>query len=134
MNKYALSNANQDNLWDSMSEQAHLEGTLDISLSVKTIMDSWILQKGYPLLTINRLNNQLHLKQRWFLLNPLNTVQNTAEFNKYKWYIAFTYTTKEKLDWNIESTPNWFAPDLNERKISYIYHVVNIFYLSCREF
>lgn len=75
-------------------------------------MDTWTLQKGYPLLTITRENNnRLSLKQNWFLLNPQNTVQNTMEYKNYRWYIAFTYTTKEKLDWNMEAKATWFKPE-----------------------
>ena len=34
-------NAVQDDLWDAMTVQAHNDGTLDLSLTVKEIMDTW---------------------------------------------------------------------------------------------
>ena len=110
LNKYAYSSVVQDNLWDSLTETAHQDGSLDLSLTVKIIMDTWTLQKGYPVVTISRNNNQLTLTQKWFLLNPLNTIQGTAEYNKYKWYIGFTFTTKEEQDWQMDKKPNWFKP------------------------
>ena len=118
MKKYAYGNAVQDNLWESLTEQAHLDGSLDQSLTVKMIMDTWTLQKGYPVVTItrNNNNNQLTLTQKWFLLNPLNTVQGTSEYDSYRWYIAFTYTTKQQQNWNIETPPNWFLKDQQQRK------------------
>lgn len=80
-------------------------------------MDTWTLQKGYPLVTIKRTGNQLHLTQNWFLLDPENTVQGTAEYDSYRWYVAFTHTTKEEQNWEMETRPNWFFPNQEERKI-----------------
>ena len=116
MKKYAYGNAVQDNLWESLTEQAHIDGSLDQSLTVKMIMDTWTLQKDYPVVTITRNNNQLTLTQKWFLLNPLNTVQCTSEYDSYIWYIAFTYTTKQQQNWNMETPPNWFLKDQQQRK------------------
>jgi aminopeptidase N len=93
-----------------LTEQAHDDGTLERPVTVKDIMDTWTLKKGYPIVTITRNARTLNIKQRYFLLNPLNSIQNTPEYDTYKWYIAFTYTTKDELDWDFEKTPNWFMP------------------------
>ena len=74
LNKYKYSNAIQDNLWEELTKQAHIDQTLDIELNVKNIMDTWTLQKGYPVvyLNIEYDNNDtilLSIKQNWFLLN-----------------------------------------------------------------
>ena len=47
-------NARQDELWQFLSEQAHRDSVLPLSLDVKTIMDTWTLQMGYPVVTIQR--------------------------------------------------------------------------------
>lgn len=47
-------NAEQDDLWDSLTEQAHNDGNLDKSMTVKEVMDTWTLQTGYPLITVTR--------------------------------------------------------------------------------
>ena len=46
--------ATQDDLWRYLTQQAHKDGTLDRDMDVKTIMDTWTLQMGFPLVTINR--------------------------------------------------------------------------------
>ncbi len=33
----------QDNLWEELTKQAHLDGTLDSKLTVKDIMDTWLI-------------------------------------------------------------------------------------------
>ena len=115
--KIRVQNAIQDNLWESLTEQAHNDTTLNSTLTVKMIMDTWTLQKGYPVVTISRNGNQLTLSQKWFLLNPLNTIQNTAEYNTYRWYVAFTHTTKDQPNWNMEANPLWLRPEQQQGKI-----------------
>jgi aminopeptidase N len=111
LNKYKYSNAIQDNLWEELTKQAHKDKTLDEELNIKNIMDTWTLQKGYPVvhLNIDYDNNDtilLNIKQNWFLLNPLS-----KKNNDYKWYIPFTYTTSKELNFNFETKPIWLKPN-----------------------
>ena len=76
-------------------------------------MDTWTLQKGYPVVYLDTkysTDNEtiISIKQNWFLLNNLN---KTNETNKYKWYIPFTYTTSNELNFNFESKPIWLKPN-----------------------
>jgi aminopeptidase N len=52
---YAYSNAAQDDLWEAYDTQAHADGVLDQNVDVKTIMDTWTLQKGYPVLDVRQV-------------------------------------------------------------------------------
>jgi aminopeptidase N len=52
---YAYSNAEQDDLWQAFDEEARRKERLPRSLTVKTVMDTWTKQKGYPVLTIRFL-------------------------------------------------------------------------------
>lgn len=58
VNKYLLrhsyANAIQDDLWHSLTEAAHEMRVLDTEVTVKTIMDTWTLTAGYPLVTVRR--------------------------------------------------------------------------------
>ncbi len=128
-----MSNANQDNLWQELTNQGHIDSTLDRGLSVKLIMDSWTLKKGYPVVHIERILAQdqqvqqplgsnatvlyettLRIKQKWFLLNPLSkmlTPGSVGLYNSYKWYVPFTFTTKSKLNFDFETKPFWLKPN-----------------------
>ena len=46
--------ATQDDLWRYLTDQAHKDGTLSLDMDVKTVMDTWTLQMGFPLVTIRR--------------------------------------------------------------------------------
>ena len=87
-----MNNANQDNLWSELTTQGHNDKTLDLNLDVKTIMDSWTLKMGYPVVTIRKELNitdnlyVLKITQQWFLLNPLNKMNNQRKlFDTFKW-------------------------------------------------
>ena len=62
--------AEQDDLWRYLTEQAHEDGTLDDDVDVKMIMDTWTLQMGFPLVTINRNyeDNTAKVTQERFLV------------------------------------------------------------------
>ncbi len=90
----------------------HEEKTLDSDITVKQIMDTWTKQKGYPVVQVTRNNSILTAKQKWFLLNPLNNVQNTQEYNDYQWIVPITYTTSNELDFDFEKRPLWLKKTL----------------------
>jgi len=85
-------------------------------------MDTWTLQKGYPVITIDNTNNYyddddddsngyyINITQNWFLLNPILSSNNSNQ-SDYKWYIPFTYTTSNELNFNFETKPIWFKPN-----------------------
>lgn len=62
---------------------------------VKDVMDTWILQKNYPVVTIRQMKpGVLKIKQERFLNNPSEAVNDTdfSPFN-YIWKIPLTFTT-----------------------------------------
>lgn len=54
LKKHAYDNAEQDDLWESLTEEAHKRGKLPKDMTVKNIMDTWTLQTGYPVITVTR--------------------------------------------------------------------------------
>ena len=120
LKKYQYKTANQDNLWDELTQQGHRDNKLDANITIKEIMDTWTLQKGYPVVQVNNWNNTLVVTQKWFLLNPTNLVQNLedqSEFESYRWYIPFTYTTSNELNFRFDTLPVWFKPEHKNCKL-----------------
>jgi aminopeptidase N len=108
-------------LWAALDAQAKEDTTLSADLTVGDIMNTWTLQKGYPVVHVKRLSaNQLNVSQKYFLLNPLNSLQNnknnTAEYDSYKWYVPFTYTTKVSPNFDFESETEWLKPSVSSCK------------------
>ena len=112
-----MGNANQDNLWEQLTMQGHYDRTLSQDLSIKKIMDSWTLKKGYPVVSIERKINQnnstltLNVKQDYFLLNSMSKLKSSSLFSQIKWFVPFTFTTKSDANFDFESRPHWLKPD-----------------------
>ena len=62
--------ATQDDLWRHLTEQGHKDGTLAREMDVKTVMDTWTLQMGFPLVTVTRQyrDNTARVEQTRFLV------------------------------------------------------------------
>ena len=46
--------AEEDDLWQYLTTQAHTDNTLPEDVTVKQIMDTWTLQMGLPVVTVTR--------------------------------------------------------------------------------
>ena len=74
--------------------QAHQDGTLAKDMDVKSIMDTWTLQMGFPVLTVvrNYQENTAKISQQRFIIGKSNDKEN-QEDAKYSWWIPITYTS-----------------------------------------
>nr|KAF6283454.1 alanyl aminopeptidase, membrane [Pipistrellus kuhlii] len=74
-------------LWDNL--QKAVEGQVDIKLPkpVKTIMDRWTLQMGFPVITVDTKTGTV--SQKHFLLDPDTPVTRPSEFN-YEWIVPIS--------------------------------------------
>ncbi|XP_060868466.1 aminopeptidase N-like [Metopolophium dirhodum] len=95
IHKHKFSNAEQDDLWSSLTEEAHRQGTLDKNLTVKQIMDTWTLQTGYPVLKVVRdySAGTVTLSQERYL-----TIKSNGTDNKSCWWIPITMKTSGDLN------------------------------------
>ncbi|XP_078539354.1 aminopeptidase N-like [Lissotriton helveticus] len=61
--------------------------SVQLPKSIAGIMDTWVLQMGYPVVTVNTTTG--HVTQEHFLLDPESNVTRQSEFN-YTWTIPIT--------------------------------------------
>ncbi|KAH8273697.1 hypothetical protein KR018_009289, partial [Drosophila ironensis] len=71
--------------------------------NLRTIMDTWILQKGYPLVTVTRTEGGLKLTQS----PALN------ESWPQRWWIPLTYTTQSSDEFQVTQPKLWLRPEQN---------------------
>ena len=81
--------AEQDDLWQHLTSQGHRDGTLPRDMSVKTIMDTWTLQMGFPVVSVERNygNNTARITQDRFLIG-----KKGDNNEHYGWWIPITFT------------------------------------------
>lgn len=104
LNANAFGAAIPDSLFYYWDEAAKEDGTLSDSLSVKTIMDTWTLQKNYPLVTVTRsyATGEATLTQERFLMKP----DETGDTNDYKWWIPVTFSSVGDGESDFDNTYN----------------------------
>ncbi|XP_051160347.1 endoplasmic reticulum aminopeptidase 2-like isoform X1 [Leptopilina boulardi] len=99
LNNYAYGNADTGDFWSVFTK--HSNNTFD----VKTIMETWTQQTGFPLITISREGNIITASQKRFLVSPRDNdtalLEPKSPFN-YKWYVPLSYYT-DKDPTNITS-------------------------------
>ncbi|XP_037727912.1 aminopeptidase Ey-like [Drosophila subpulchrella] len=102
---YAYKNAEQDNLWESLTQAAHKNGALSNNYDIKTIMDSWTLQTGYPLVNVTRdyTAKTARLSQERYLRN----IAISRSEHGQCWWIPLSYTTQNKKDFSNTAPKAW---------------------------
>lgn len=63
LNEYQYSNAMHDNLWESLTNKAHEDGSLDSNMTIKTVMDTWTLKPGFPVVSALRNGTTVRISQ-----------------------------------------------------------------------
>uniref|UniRef100_A0A8D0GFF3 Leucyl-cystinyl aminopeptidase n=1 Tax=Sphenodon punctatus TaxID=8508 RepID=A0A8D0GFF3_SPHPU len=84
LHNHSYKSTRSDDLWDDMNKITN--GTLD----VKKLMKTWILQKGFPLVTVKRKGKTVYLQQERFLRSA--GAENQTSDSSYLWHIPLTYT------------------------------------------
>lgn len=107
LKKHEYKNAKQDDLWAALTETSHKNLALPSSFSVKSIMDTWTLQVGYPIISVERdyETHSAKLSQTRYLSDR---VRSRDEKNSC-WWIPLTYTDSEKFDFNISHAQDWLS-------------------------
>ncbi|XP_038621574.1 leucyl-cystinyl aminopeptidase [Tachyglossus aculeatus] len=85
LKNHSYASTQSDDLWDSFDEITR--DTLD----VKKMMQTWTLQKGFPLVTVKKKGKELFVQQERFFLSP-NSGPTSAE-SSHLWHIPLTYIT-----------------------------------------
>ncbi|XP_076056130.1 endoplasmic reticulum aminopeptidase 1-like [Oratosquilla oratoria] len=90
---YQYSSADTDNLWGALAKTA---AQMNNPVDVKAIMDTWTLQAGFPLISINFTDGHVVASQARFLVCEENMTDPNEPINStlgYRWHIPLTYIT-----------------------------------------
>ncbi|XP_010724343.1 endoplasmic reticulum aminopeptidase 1 [Meleagris gallopavo] len=115
LRKYSYQNTKNEDLWDSLTnicpavgiEKSELQGDgfcrrnqqsssnahwTKETIDVKAMMDTWTLQKGFPLVTVTVSGKNVHLQQEHYR-KGVDSLSPTE--NGYLWHIPLTYITSK---------------------------------------
>lgn len=126
LKEHAYNNAEQDDLWKSLTMQAHEDNALPDNLTVKMIMDTWTLQTGYPVINVKRNyeDGSVEITQVIQLLIIIimtlhNDVAVYVQERYYRntkqkptsqcWWVPLSYTTEDENDFNNTKPKLWLS-------------------------
>ncbi|XP_015339309.1 endoplasmic reticulum aminopeptidase 1 [Marmota marmota marmota] len=107
LHKYSYKNTKNEDLWNSMASICPTDGSQSTdgfcsrsqhssstshwhqeSVDVKTMMNTWTLQKGFPLITITVRGRNIHMKQEHYM-------KGSDSETGYLWHVPLTYITSK---------------------------------------
>lgn len=114
--------ADQNDLWQHLTDKALLNDAIDNGTSVKEIMDTWTLQTGFPevVVTRNYTTKDIQFKQQRFVYVN-NTNKNRLLGQKMEhplWWVPLSYTSATKNDFSNTKPKYWMrqVPTLTIRE------------------
>ncbi|XP_050507042.1 aminopeptidase N-like [Diabrotica virgifera virgifera] len=107
LKKHKYGNAEQDDLWEALTKEAHSQNVLPKNLTVKLIMDTWTVQTGYPVINVMRdyskksasISQHRHLRD---LIYP-------KDASKPCWWVPLSYSTKSNPNFNSTTPKHWLS-------------------------
>ncbi|XP_004625483.1 endoplasmic reticulum aminopeptidase 1 [Octodon degus] len=109
LQKYSYKNTRNEDLWNSMASICPADETqtpegfcsrgqhssssshwLQETVDVKAMMNTWTLQKGFPLITITVRGRNVHMKQEHYMKGS-----DSAPETGYLWHVPLTFITSK---------------------------------------
>ncbi|KAK9971385.1 hypothetical protein ABG768_024755 [Culter alburnus] len=88
LHEYAYSNTVHTDLWKKLQEVVDADSSIQLPASVNEIMNRWILQMGFPVVTIDTQTGSI--SQQHFLIDPEAVVDKPSDYN-YEWFVPITW-------------------------------------------
>src|SRR5262249_11820704 len=79
LERHAYKNTQTEDLWNALGEASRQP--------IPTVMDGWIFQPGYPLLSADRDGDQLVLRQQRFTYLPAEQGPAAAQASTQRWQV-----------------------------------------------
>ncbi|KAG9489175.1 hypothetical protein GDO78_005267 [Eleutherodactylus coqui] len=99
LKKHAFDNTVYYELWESLQEAYDNEANrVYLPATIGDIMDTWVLQMGFPVVTINTTDGSL--TQKHFLLDPTSVVNHTSPYN-YTWFVPISFVTNSSVEGHV---------------------------------
>lgn len=94
------------------------ESATQNKFKIQKIMDTWIGQKGYPLVTVVKDQyGKTKITQEYFRpfekMSARKNRNNTAAMNK-KWWVPINFATRTNPDFSSTSATHWLSPEAEE--------------------
>uniref|UniRef100_A0A1B6LAT7 Aminopeptidase N n=1 Tax=Graphocephala atropunctata TaxID=36148 RepID=A0A1B6LAT7_9HEMI len=110
LRQFSYQNSETDDLWSSLTKAAAGTTVLPSGQTVKSVMDSWTSQTGYPLVTVRRDRGRVFVSQKRFLAVQPKSEEQPREC----WWIPLTFSTASNSNFNDTQSTHWLGCDVQE--------------------
>lgn len=94
LHTFEYSNTVYLDLWRHLQMAVDAQTAVSLPDTVQNIMDRWILQMGFPVITVNTATGEI--SQEHFLLDPESNVTRPSDFN-YVWIVPIPFLKSGQL-------------------------------------
>uniref|UniRef100_A0A3P9MB43 Aminopeptidase n=1 Tax=Oryzias latipes TaxID=8090 RepID=A0A3P9MB43_ORYLA len=122
LRQFSYSNTIGSDLWKHL-QMAVKDNNISLPCQVDSIMDRWVLQMGFPVVTIDTTTGRV--SQKHFLLDPENDITIKSPY-KYEWFIPVRWIKngdvsgdtwwlmeKEAVNLDMRSGSSWVLANIN---------------------
>uniref|UniRef100_A0A8C7JZK8 Aminopeptidase n=1 Tax=Oncorhynchus kisutch TaxID=8019 RepID=A0A8C7JZK8_ONCKI len=100
---FAFNNTVYSDLWDHLQKAVLTTPGMSLPHTVHDIMNRWILQMGFPVVTIDTATG--HITQKHFLLDPDSVVDRPSPYN-YTWLVPIKW-----MKGGVEREQHWLLQE-----------------------
>ncbi|XP_076148014.1 aminopeptidase N-like [Alosa pseudoharengus] len=101
LNEFKYSNTVYTDLWKHLQAAVEQTPSVQLPYTIEEIMNRWILQMGFPVVTIDTSTGTI--SQKHFLTDPESVVDRPSIYN-YEWFVPITWTKNE-----VQQDPKWLT-------------------------
>lgn len=118
LDKHEFDSADPDCLWGALQSALDKSNVPHSEFNLREVMNTWIKQKRYPLVTVERnySTGDVTFRQEDYVTvhvhaDEPNKLLNDNNNETYQWWVPITYTTGSNLNFEDTRTMNWLRPD-----------------------
>ncbi|KAL0978004.1 hypothetical protein UPYG_G00164620 [Umbra pygmaea] len=95
LNEFAFHNTVYTDLWDHLQKAVISSPEINLPHTVHDIMNRWVLQMGFPVVTIDTTKGRI--TQKHFLLDPDSVVDRPSPYN-YTWFVPIKWMKSGEVE------------------------------------
>lgn len=111
-------------LWSALQDVFDESAIPENKFSIQEVMNTWIGQKGYPLVTVTTddQTGRTILTQEYFQSRERLDALNASKTNdaNMRWWIPINFATRSNPDFSSTAATAWLPPEVDELVITNI--------------
>ncbi|KAG5311631.1 AMPN Aminopeptidase, partial [Acromyrmex insinuator] len=128
LNKHKYGAAKPEDLWAALQDAFDESAVSQNKFKIQEVMDTWIEQKGYPLITVIRDQHTGKIKITQEYFQPYEKISVRKNFinidiTNIKWWVPINFATRTDPNFSSTLATHWLSPKAEELVIDGFYRV-----------